>query len=365
MRKLPASQPGGTALPAALFVLTSACLCTLPSLAQADAVADFYQGKQITLMIGTSPGGDYDQRGRMLARYMPRYIPGNPAIIPRNMPGGVGLQAAHWLYAVAPKDGTSLHMVMQNMPVHQMLGGQGVQYDAGAFNWVGNTTNTPNVVTTWYTTGVKTVEDAKTKEVVLGAPGTATASVYYPMLMNALVGTKFKIIAGYPGGNDVNLAMERGEVGGRGSNAWASWVSGNPAWIKEGKIHQLVQVGLKRHPDLPDVPLLMELGANDEDRQVLRFMSADTAFARAVATTPEVPADRLNALRRAFDAAMKDPELLAESEKAKRDLGPMTGEEVQQVVAELMATPPKVIERTKAILEDSGRVSQVKTDAPK
>jgi tripartite-type tricarboxylate transporter receptor subunit TctC len=346
------------ALPAAAAAVCLSALATTPCLG--DALSDFYQGKQITLMIGTSPGGDYDQRGRMLARYMPKYIPGAPTIIPRNMPGGVGLQAAHWLYEVAPKDGTSLHMVMQNMPVHQMLGGQGVQYDAGQFNWVGNTTDTPNVVTTWHTTGVKTVEDAKKKEVVLGAPGTATASVYYPMLMNALAGTKFKIIAGYPGGNDVNLAMERGEVGGRGSNAWASWVSGNPAWIKEGKIFQLVQVGLKRHADLPDVPMLMELGATDEDRQVLKFMSADTAFARAVATTPGIPADRLNALRRAFDAAMKDPELLAESDKAKRDLGPMTGEEVQQVVAELMKTPPSIIARTKAILEDSGRVQQVK-----
>jgi tripartite-type tricarboxylate transporter receptor subunit TctC len=346
------------ALPAAAAVACLFALAAGPVLA--DPLADFYQGKQITMMIGTSPGGDYDQRGRMLARYMPKYIPGNPAIIPRNMPGGVGLQAAHWLYEVAPKDGTSLHMVMQNMPVHQMLGGQGVQYDAGKFNWVGNTTDTPNVVTTWHTTGVKTVEDAKKQEVVLGAPGTATASVYYPMLMNAIAGTKFKIIAGYPGGNDVNLAMERGEVGGRGSNAWASWVSGNPAWIKDGKIFQLVQVGLKRHADLPDVPLLMELGANDEDRQVLKFMSADTAFARAVATTPGIPADRLTALRRAFDAAMKDPELLAESDKAKRDLGPMTGEEVQQVVAELMRTPPGIIDRTKAILEDSGRVQQVK-----
>ncbi|HEU0070356.1 MAG TPA: hypothetical protein VFS04_03590 [Alphaproteobacteria bacterium] len=337
-----------------------ACLPAFSLPAAADAVSDFYQGKQISLVIGTSPGGDYDQRGRMLARYMPKYIPGNPTIVPRNMPGGVGLQAAHWLYEVAPKDGTSLHMVMQNMPVHQMLGGQGVQYDAGKFNWIGNTTDTPNVVTTWYTTGVKTVEDAKTKEVVVGAPGTATASVYYPMLMNAIAGTKFKIIAGYPGGNDVNLAMERGEVGGRGSNAWASWVSGNPAWIKEGKIFQLVQVGLKRHPDLPNVPLLMELGTTDEDKAVLKFMSADTAFARALATTPDVPPDRLNALRRAFDAAMKDPELLAESDKAKRDLGPMTGEEVQQVVAELMKTPPNIVARTKAILEDSGRVQQVK-----
>jgi tripartite-type tricarboxylate transporter receptor subunit TctC len=328
--------------------------------AQAESVEEFYHGKQINLVIGTSPGGDYDLRGRMLARYMGKYTPGNPSIIPRNMPAGVGLQAANWLYSVAPKDGTSLHMVMQNMPMHQVLGGQGVQFDTARFNWIGNTTNSPNTVATWHTTSVRTIEDARKKEVIVGAPGTATASVYYPMVMNALLGTKFKIIAGYPGGNDVNLAMERGEVGGRGSNSWASWVSTKPDWIKEHKVFMLVQIGMARHPDMPDVPLLTELATNEEDRAVLRFMSADTAFSRALATTPDVPADRLEALRRAFDAAMKDPDLVAEAAKAKRDLSADTGEEVQKVVVELINTPPEIVERTKAILAGAMHVERVK-----
>ena len=263
--------------------------------AQAQDVAEFYRGKQISLVIGTSPGGDYDLRGRMLARYMGKYIPGNPSIVPRNMPAGVGLQAASWLATVAPKDGTSLHMVMQNMPMHQVLGGQGPEFDTGKFNWIGNTTNSPNTVATWHTTGVRSVAEARQKEVIVVAPGTATSSVYYPMVMNALLGTKFKIIAGYPGGNDVNLAMERGEVGGRGSNSWASWVSTKPDWLKENKVHMLVQIGLARHPEMPDVPLLTDLAANEQDRAVLRFMSADTAFSRALATTPDVPADRVRA----------------------------------------------------------------------
>jgi tripartite-type tricarboxylate transporter receptor subunit TctC len=336
-----------------------AAACVIGGPVQAQSVEDFYRGKQISLVIGTSPGGDYDLRGRMLARYMGKYIPGNPTIVPRNMPAGVGLQAASWLYSVAPKDGTSLHMVMQNMPMHQVLGGQGVQFDAGQFNWIGNTTNSPNTVATWHTTGVRTVEDARKTEVIVGAPGTATSSVYYPMVMNALLGTRFKIIAGYPGGNDVNLAMERGEVGGRGSNSWASWVSTKPDWLKEKKVHMLVQIGLSRHPDMPDVPLLTELAANEQDRAVLRFMSADTAFSRALATTPEVPADRVRALRRAFDAAMKDADLVAESAKAQRDLSADTGEEVQKVVMELIQTPPAVIERTKAILAGATTVEKI------
>jgi tripartite-type tricarboxylate transporter receptor subunit TctC len=326
----------------------------------AQSVEGFYHGKQINLVIGTSPGGDYDLRGRMLAHYMGKYIPGNPTIIPRNMPAGVGLQAANWLYSVAPKDGTALHMVMQNMPMHQVLGGQGVQFDTAKFNWIGNTTNSPNTVATWYTTGVRTVDDARKTEVIVGAPGTATSSVYYPMVMNALLGTKFKIIAGYPGGNDVNLAMERGEVGGRGSNSWASWVSTKPDWLRDHKVFMLVQVGMARHPDLPDVPLLTELATNDEDRAVLKFMSADTAFSRALATTPDVPADRVQALRRAFDAALKDPDLLAESAKAKRDLSADTGEQVQAVVIDLINTPPAVVERTKAILAGATHVEHVK-----
>ncbi len=344
----------------ALFPPALAAVAGLATPTTAQSVEEFYRGKQISLVIGTSPGGDYDLRGRMLARYMGKYIPGNPTIVPRNMPAGVGLQAANWLATVAPKDGTSLHMVMQNMPMHQVLGGQSANFDTAKFNWIGNTTNSPNTVATWHTTGVRTVEDARRKEVILGAPGTATASVYYPMVMNVLLGTRFKVIAGYPGGNDVNLAMERGEVGGRGSNSWASWVSTKPDWIKEKKIYMLVQIGLAKHPDMPDVPLLTDLATNEDDRAVLRFMSADTAFSRALATTPEVPSGRVNALRRAFDAALKDADLLAESEKAQRDLSADRGEEVQKVVVELINTPPAVIERTKAILAGAANVEQVK-----
>ena len=350
--------------PLALRVAAGLPLClslALPA-AQAQSVADFYRGKQITMGIPSSPGGDYDLRARMVSRFIGKHIPGNPTLVPKNMPAGVGLEAMNWLYNIAPRDGTAVEIAVATMVSNQAMGGQGVQFDAARFNWIGNTTDSPDVVTSWYTTGVETVADAQAKELVVGAPGTATPSAYYPLMMNALLGTKFKIITGYPGGNDVNFAMERGEVGGRGSNSWASWKATKPDWLKDHKIFQLVQIGLKKSPDLPDVPLLMDLGKTDRDRAMLRFISAGTAFSRAFVTTQEVPADRLAALRAAFDATMKDPEFLAEADKINMDLSPSTGAEVQKIVADLIATPKDVVMATKAILDKVADTEKVKAN---
>ncbi len=319
--------------------------------ARAQTVEEFYKGKTLDLIIPTSPGGDYDIRGRMLARHLPRFIPGNPTIVARNMPGGVGIQAANHMMKVAPKDGTSLHMIFQSMPSYQAMGGAQIDFDVRKFGWIGNTTESPNVLNSWHTTGIRTVQDATQRELIIGSPGTATTSYIYPSVMNALVGTKFKIVAGYPGGNDVNLAMEKGEVGGRGSNSWSSWKSGHPHWLAEKKIHILVQVALQRHPDLPDVPLLMELAKNDEDRAVLRFISADMGIARALVTTPDVPADRLAALRKAFMDVMKDPQFIAEAEKAKMDISPSDGETTQKLAESMINTPAPILARAKTLIE--------------
>jgi tripartite-type tricarboxylate transporter receptor subunit TctC len=319
--------------------------------ALADPVADFYRGKQISLIIGTSAGNDYDFRGRLIARHMGRHIPGEPTIVVRNMPGAGGVNAANWLATIAPRDGTTLHMIMTNMMAAQALGTHGVQFDTRKFRWVGNTTSSPNVTNSWYTSGITNIEQTKTKELVLGAPA-GTAGVTYATVMNALAGTKLKIVTGYPGGNEANLAMERGEIEGRGSNSWASWKSTKPEWIAQKKINILVQVGLKRAPDLPDVPLLLELVSKDLDRQVMTFLSAETAISRALITTADVPPERVEALRRAFDATMKDPQFLAEAEKAKMDISPMTGEESQTIADSIVNTPPEVIARAKEILGD-------------
>ena len=332
-------------------VLALIGFCVAFSSAHADAISDFYRGKQISLVIGTSAGNDYDFRGRLIARHMGRHIPGEPTIVARNMPGAGGINAANFIANIAPRDGTTLHMIMTNMMAAQAIGTQGVQFDTRKFNWIGNTTSSPNVTNSWHTSGVTSIEQTKTRELVLGAPA-GTAGVVYGTVMNTLVGTKLKIVTGYPGGNEVNLAMERGEVEGRGSNSWASWKSTKPEWIAQKKIIMLVQVGLACDPDLPNVPLLLELATNDLDRKVLTFLSAETALSRSLVTTADVPADRLQALRRAYDATMRDPQFLADAEKAKMDIGPMTGEESQNIADSIVNTPPEVIARAKIVLGD-------------
>ena len=319
--------------------------------AHADPVADFYHGKTLNLIIGTSSGNDYDTRGRLLARYLGRHIPGEPTIIPQNMPGAGGIKAANYLATIAPHDGTTLHMIMSNMMSSDAIGAQGVQFDTRKFFWIGNTSQTPNVTVSWYKSGVTSIEQVKTRELIVGAP-TGTAGVLYVTAMNGLLGTKFKLVTGYPGGNEVNLALERGEIDGRASNSWASWKSTHHDWVKEKKIIVLVQIGLKRAPDLPDVPLLLELANNDMDRQVLTFLSADTAIARALVTAPDTPPERVAALRRAFDATMHDPDFLAEADKALLDIAPLSGEESQKIADSIVNTPPAVVARAKALLGD-------------
>jgi tripartite-type tricarboxylate transporter receptor subunit TctC len=318
--------------------------------ATAESVADFYRGKTIQMIIGVSAGGDYDLRARLLARHMSKHIPGNPKIVPQNMLGAGGLVAANWISNVAPKDGTVLLAISSNLPVAQAIGLDGVKYDIRKLSYIGNTTDSPNVINSWHTTGVTRVEQVMEKEFVVGATGRSSGSYYYPAALNAFAGTKFKIVYGYRGGADVNIAMERGEVGGRGSNLWASWISTRPQWLAEKKIHMLVQIGLKRHPDLKDVPLMQELVKSELHKQVLTFISADTAIARSIVTTPDVPADRIAILRQAFDATMKDPELLKEAAQAKQDISPTTGAEAQEIANSIVNASPEVVAEAKKIL---------------
>jgi tripartite-type tricarboxylate transporter receptor subunit TctC len=333
------------------YAALAALALAWPAAAQADAVGDFYKGKTVSIIIGTSPGNDYDFRGRLIGRYLGEHLPGQPTVVPRNMPGAGGIQAANWMAALAPRDGTTLHMIMSNMMSAQAMDTKAVKFDTRQFTWIGNTTSAPNVMATWHTTGVASVEDMKTRPVLVGAP-IGTAGQIYAELMNALLGTKLKVVTGYPGGNEVNLAMERGEVDGRASNNWASWKANQPEWLRDHKINIIVQVGLRRNPDLPDTPLLTELAKNESDRQVMEFLSADTAIARSLVTTPGVPADRIEALRHAFDATMKDPQFLAEAEKAKMDISPTSGEEAQKIADSIVNAPREVIERSKALLGD-------------
>ena len=327
-----------------------ALLAAIVQPARADSISDFYTGKTMDMIVGSLVGNDFDLRGRLLSRHMGRFIPGNPEMRARNMPGGGGVIALNYMVVRAPHDGTVLHMTFPNMSTVQATGQVGVQFDLRKFYFIGNTTNSPNILNIWHTSDVRTIEDAKKREVVLGAnPG--ITGIYYARALNEMIGTTFRIVSGYPGGGQINLAMERGEVEGRASNTWASWKATKPDWIAEKKFHVLFQVGRERHPDLKDIPLMTELATNEADRKLLEFLSDPIAIARAVVTTPDVPMERVTALRRAFDAVMKDPAFIEEANKMNLDLDWLSGEETQKISDAIVNAPPDIIERAKKIMD--------------
>jgi len=335
----------------ALMTMAAAAIASLPQIARADAVADFYKGKQISVYIGFTAGGGYDAYARLVAKHMGNHIPGNPVLIPKNMAGAGSRKVTAYIYSVAPKDGTSLATADQSQALQQAMEDPSIQFDVRKLIWIGNPNKDVNTLAVWHTSGIKTLDDAKAREVVVGATGSNT-SAQYPQAMNFFLGTKFKIINGYPGGNDINLAMERGEVAGRGSNAWASWKGTRPDWLREKQIIILVQIGLQKDKDLQDVPLMMDLGKTPEDRAALKLLSAATEIGRPLFSTPDVPSDRVAALRKAFDETMTDPKFVADAKQAKLDLDPVSGARLQEVVAEMLATPKPVIDRLAKALEE-------------
>jgi tripartite-type tricarboxylate transporter receptor subunit TctC len=346
----------GKWFPIGRLVLIAGFACTglaSPAASQ-QAVEDFYRGRQIEMIIGYSPGGTYDLYARLVARFLGNYIPGKPTIVPRNMPGAGSRAAVKWVYSVGPRDGTVLATADQSLAVEQAMGDKQLDIDTTKLIYIGNPNADNNTTATWYTSGVKTIEDAKAKSVVMGATGGSTSS-QYPKAMNALIGTRFKIVLGYPGGNDINLAMEKGEVDGRGSNAWGSWKATRPDWLRDKKINILVQIGLTKAPDLPDVPLLIDLAANEEDRAIFRLLSASSTIGRPIFTSPGVPAERVNVLRAAFDRMVKDPMFLAEAGKEHFDINPVSGVEMQKIVQEIVATPRPIADR---LLQIIGAVSE-------
>ena len=331
------------------FILTVAGIAALGAPAKADPVEDFYRGKTIDLVIGFTPGGTYDLYARTVTQFMGNHIPGKPHIVARTMAGGGSRIAAGYVAKVAPKDGTVLGTASQALSVGQALGDPSLQFDTTKLNYIGNPEADNNTTTVWAASGIKTLEDATQREVTIGSTGD-TQSSQYPKVMNALLGTKFKIIIGYPGGNDIDLAMERGEVEGRGSDGWSAWKAVHPEWLRDKKINILVQIGLAKAPDLPGPPLLIDFAKNDADRAVLKLLSASTVIGMQLFTSPDVPAERVKALRDAFDATMKDPEFLALVKKQTLDLNPVRGEEMQKIVADIIATPKSVVDRTNSII---------------
>jgi len=314
----------------------------------------YFHGKTIAVVTSTGAGGTYDVTARLIARHMPRYIPGNPTMIVQNMPGGGNVLATNFMYAVAPRDGTTIASIHNAIPLHQVLDGRGVRYDAAKFNWLGSTGPETEVIIVWHTAGVGRIDQAKEKELILGGTGAGSGLVIIPTAMNNLLGTKFKMVMGYKSSEDINLALQRGEVQARAFSL-VSITSQRADWIKEKKISFLVQVGAKRDKDLPDVPLLTELAASDEQREILKLISSAPGLGRPYIAPPGVPADRLAILRNAFDATLKDKAFLAEAEKLQMDIDPMRADETARIVGDVINAPPDLVAKAKAAMGSPDR----------
>jgi tripartite-type tricarboxylate transporter receptor subunit TctC len=319
--------------------------------ASAQTPAEFYRGKAVDLYVGTSVGGGYDAYARMLARHLGRYLPGNPTIVPKNMEGGGGLRLANFLYNAAPKDGTVFASFNRGTPFEPLFGNRSAQFDANKFNWIGSTSNEVSICVAWHTTGIVSHTELLTRELVVGATGPSGDTFQFPKIANAVLGTKFKIISGYPGGNDVDLAMERGEVAGRCGWSWTSVKATHQPWLDRKWINILFQMGLSKHPELPNVPLIMDLARTDEQRAIFKLMFARQVMAWPYATPPGVPRDRVAALRKAFDDTMTDKDFLADAAKGNFEIRPVAGEDIQKLLQEIYDTPAALAQKTMQLLQ--------------
>jgi tripartite-type tricarboxylate transporter receptor subunit TctC len=312
--------------------------------AAADPIEDFYRGKQIRIYIRASPGGNYDIYSRVLARHITRFIPGNPIVLPVNMPGGGGLVALNYIANAAPRDGTVLSMITQSFPMDQALGlDQNLKVDMRSLNWIGNMSNTNEFIFTPKASPTKTIEDAKRRETLIAATGLGSIVTQLAAVYNNMLGTKFKVIYGYPSGPEMTLAMERGEVEGRSTSN--PQVLGASKADVVAKYNFLIQVGMRKIPQYEEVPLLRELAGDAEQQNIFDFLSKAVVIARPIVTNPDVPLERVAALRRAFDATLADPAFLDDAARQNLEIGARGGEELQKIVTELIDTPPAVIER--------------------
>jgi tripartite-type tricarboxylate transporter receptor subunit TctC len=316
-------------------------------IARADAVEEFYRGKSVDLIVGFSPGGGYDVYARMIGRHMGKYIPGQPTIVTKNMEGAGSTRLANWLFTIAPKDGSVFGSFARGVPLDPLFGNPGPQFkDATSFSYIGSANDEVSICGANKSAGVSNFVDLTTRELVVGGFGVGTESEQHVKLMNAVLGTRIKLVKGYPGGNDVNLAMERNEVQGRCGWSWTGIRAQYMDRVKDGSLVILVQNSLAKHPDLPDVPVVMDIAKTEEERQMLRLVLGPQKMGRPIMGPPGIPPTRLEALRRAFDKTMKDPDFLREAERAQLEISPITGEEMEKIIVDAYKTPPELVRLT-------------------
>jgi tripartite-type tricarboxylate transporter receptor subunit TctC len=311
--------------------------------AYAQTVAEFYKGRDVFIEIGYSPGGAYDVYARTVARFLGNHIPGGPTVVPKNVIGDGSLRLADWLYDVAIRDGTEIGTIGRGIAFDPLLGTPEAAFDPLKFTWLGSANNEVSVCVSWHTSGITRFEDLYSKPMTVGGTGGGSDTDVFPQVLNGVLGTKMKVISGYPGGNDVNLAMERGEVQGRCGWSWSSVVATHPEWVAQHKINILAQLSLSKHPDLPNVPLILDLAKTAEQKQIFKLIFARQVMGRPYLAPPGLPAERARALQQAFRDTMKDPKFLAEAGKQKLEINPVFGPEIEQLLKDTYAMPKTVV----------------------
>jgi tripartite-type tricarboxylate transporter receptor subunit TctC len=335
-------------------VAGSAVVALLVTVLSANGAAaqDFYKGKELTIYTGSAPGGPYDAYARLLARHLVRNVPGHPTVIVQSMPGASGRRMMGYMQNVAPKDGTVIAAPQRAVPFDPLTEPDS-HFEAQKFGWLGSANSETNVCMVWHTSALGTFDDLYSKEMVVGTSGPSSTDAIYPNVINNLFGTKFKVVTGYKGAAETNIAMERGEVDGRCGISWDTLVSLNDEWLRDKKIRLLVQFALDKNPELPDVPSVFDIAKTDEQRQILSFWAAPNKMGRPFAMAPGTPLDRIALMRRAFEATMKDPQLIAEAAKMKLAVDSIGGEEVTKLINQIYAVPQDVI--AKAASASRGR----------
>lgn len=319
--------------------------------AMADPVEDFYTGKTMTVIVGADAGGGYDAQARLMARHLGRFIPGNPTVIVQNMPGAGSLLAANNLYNIAPKDGTFIGLMQRGVLSSKFTNPQGVRFDLTKFNWVGNLSAETAVVLCWASAPFQSIQDVMKQEMLVGGTGPTIDTETTPRLLNALIGTKFKVISGYPGTTDAVLAMERGEIQGMGDWSWSNVKTRRPDYLRDKKVRVLLQVAVSKLPDLPDVPLAMDFVTDEKDRKVMELFLAQKSAARPVVAPPGIPADRIAAIRSAFEKMIVDPAFLKDATSAKIELDPAPAAEIEKVIKLFATTSDEIGLRLKEAID--------------
>ena len=348
-------------------ILLALCGLTVSTaaLAQSDkAVEDFFKGKTIRIVVSSEPGGSYDGYSRLVARHLGKFLPGNPQFIVQNMPGAGGLVATNWLYNVAPKDGAVLGQIQRQIPLMQILGEQGTQFETAKFNWIGSMASEATICLSRHDNPVKTAGDLMKQELIVAGSG-PNSSENIPTVLNNVLGTKFKVISGYPSQTAGTLAVERGEAHGA-CTTYSSLLVRNKHWFEgPNKVNILLQAGLHRHPDLPNVPLAMELASKPEDKALFELFDTPLQIGRPYVLPPGVPAERVKAIRAAFNQMVKDKDFIAENTKEGRELEYIDGDAMQALYERLGQMPATMIDRLKDALKPKGPVVMAKVEAPK